>query len=230
MKVEEIMTRDVIAVAPKTPIHEAARLMADHGISGLPVVENDGNVVGIVSEGDLIIRQKPREPVPWWRVFFADAERLAREYQKAHGITVAEVMTRSVITVSPDLPIESAALILDRHRIRRIPVVADGQLVGIVSRGDLIKALSVAPAPAAAPPSDDSRLVSEMKARLSREPWVSNRGIVIQASDGVLSLWGVVLTEAEKSALETMARSIEGCKGIENKLVVKSELPYRYGV
>jgi len=229
MRVEEIMTKDVITVSPKTPIHEAAELMIDHGVSGLPVVDDAGSVVGIVSEGDLILREKPRERMPWWKVFFGDAERLAREYQKAHGMTVGEVMTRSLITVSPDLPIESVALILDEHGIRRVPVVADGQLLGIVSRGDLIKALAKAPARAGGQPSDE-RIVREMRARLAEEPWVSNRGIVVQAKDGVLSLWGLVLTETEKSAVETMARTIEGCKGIDSHLVVKSEFPYRYAV
>ena len=229
MKVEEIMTKDVITVSPKTPIHEAAGLMIDHGVSGLPVVDDAGSVVGIVSEGDLILREKPRERAPWWRLFFGDAERLAREYQKAHGMTVGEVMTRSLIAVSPDFPIESAALILDQHRIRRVPVVADGQLLGILSRGDLIKALAKAPARAGGQPSDE-RLVREMRARLAEEPWVSNRGIVVQAKDGVLSLWGLVLTETEKSAVETMARTIEGCKGIDSQLVVKSDFPYRYAV
>ena len=229
MKVEEIMTKDVITVSPKTPIHEAAELMIDHGVSGLPVVDDAGSVVGIVSEGDLILREKPRERTPWWRLFFGDAERLAREYQKAHGMTVGEVMTRSLIAVSPDFPIESAALILDQHRIRRVPVVADGQLLGILSRGDLIKALAKAPARAGGQPSDE-RLVREMRARLAEEPWVSNRGIVAQAKDGVLSLWGLVLTETEKSAVETMARTIEGSKGIDSHLVVKSEFPYRYAV
>ena len=229
MRVEEIMTKDVITVSPKTPIHEAAELMIDHGVSGLPVVDDAGSVVGIVSEGDLILREKPRERAPWWRLFFGDAERLAREYQKAHGMTVGEVMTRSLIAVSPDFPIESAALILDQHRIRRVPVVADGQLLGILSRGDLIKALAKAPPRAGGQPSDE-RLVREMRARLAEEPWVSNRGIVAQAKDGVLSLWGLVLTETEKSAVETMARTIEGCKGIDSHLVVKSEFPYRYAV
>jgi len=229
MKVEDIMTRDVIAVSPKTPIHEAAELMIDHGVSGLPVVDDAGNVVGIVSEGDLILREKPRERAPWWRLFFSDFERLAREYQKVHGMTVGEVMTRSLITVSPDLPIESVALILDEHGIRRVPVVADGQLLGIVSRGDLIKALAKAPARGGSQPSDE-RLVREMRARLAEEPWISNRGIVVQAKDGELSLWGLVLTETEKSAVETMARTIEGCKGIDSHLVVKSEFPYRYAV
>src|SRR3972149_2811722 len=97
------------------------------------------------------------------------------------------------------------------------------------TRGDLVRARARAPARAGGQPSDE-RLVREMRARLAEEPWVSNRGIVVQAKDGVLSLWGLVLTETEKSAVETMARTIEGCKGRRRHLVVKSDFPYRYAV
>jgi CBS domain-containing protein len=222
------MSRDVITVAPKTPIHEAARRLVDHGISGMPVVDESGALVGILSEGDLIIRQKPRDRMPWWRFFFANGEALAREYQKAAGTTVGEVMTRQVISVSPDLPIDAAAAIIDEHRIRRVPVVSDGQLVGLVSRGDLVKALSKAPSPVALPPSD-ARLVAEMKAALAREAWVSNRGIVVQAKQGVIALWGLVRSDAERAALETMARAVPGCAGVDSHLVVQSDIPYWYG-
>lgn len=228
MKVEEIMTRDVITTSPNAPIHAAARLLVDHGISGLPVVDDSGSVVGILSEGDLILRQKPRERLPWWRLFFTDGERLAREYQKAAGTMVAEVMTRSVVSVSPDLPIESAAALIHQRRIRRLPVVAGGQLVGIVSRGDLIKTLATAPARRAAPLSD-AELAREMKDRLAREPWAS-QAIVIEARDGVLSLSGLVETAAEKSALETMARAIEGCKGVDSHLSVEARVRYSSGI
>jgi CBS-domain-containing membrane protein len=93
MTVEEIMTRHVITVSPTTPIHNAARLMVEHGVSGLPVVDDDGRLVGIISEGDLILRQTRQHERPWWRWFFENGEQLAREYQKAVGTTVGEVMT-----------------------------------------------------------------------------------------------------------------------------------------
>jgi len=228
MNVEQVMTRKVITATPATPIHEAAGLMVAHAISGLPVVDGAGRVVGVISEGDLIMRQKGRERVPWWRLFFQDGERLAREYQKAVGTTVGEVMTPAVISVSPDLPIESAAGILERHHVRRLPVVTAGRLVGVVSRGDLIKALSaVQPATAASPP--DAALVADMKSRLLGEAWVSNRAIVVQAKDGVIFLWGVVATEVEKSAIETMARALPGTKGLESQLMAHAEIPYWYG-
>jgi len=229
MKIREIMTRDVITVAPQTPIREAASLMVDHSVSGLPVVDERGELVGVLSEGDLILRQRARQRVPWWRAFFRDGEQLAREYQKAAGTTVAEVMTKAVISVSPDLPIEAAALILDQRRIRRVPVVADGRVVGIVSRGDLVKVLARAPSPVDGPTSD-SQLVSEMRARLAKEAWVSHHGIVVGAENGELLVWGLVASEAEKSAVETMARSLPGVKGVRSRLLVESEIPYSYGM
>ena len=229
MKISEIMTRNVVTVRPTASIRDAARALVEHAVSGLPVVDERGGVVGVLSEGDLIVRQKPRERTPWWRVFFDDGERLAREYQKAEGTTVAEVMTRSVISIAPDMPIESAAVILDERRIRRLPVIADGRLVGIVSRGDLVKALAAA-TPAEPGSRSDAQLVEEMRARLARERWVASRGIVVQAQDGVLTLLGLVESEAEKAAFETMARAIEGVQRVDSRLLVKTEVPYHYGL
>jgi len=162
MTVEEIMTRDVITVSPATPIHEAARLMVAHGVSGLPVIDADGRPVGVISDGDLILRQRRRKETPWWHSFFTNGEQIAREYQRAIGLTVGEVMSRPVITISPVWGIEVAASILDSRSIRRLPVVLDGRLVGIVSRADLIRALAASsgyptasrPAASLAPRSD----------------------------------------------------------------------------
>ena len=142
MTVEDVMTRDVITVTPATPIHEAASLMVEHRVSGLPVIDAEGRLVGIISDGDLIVRQGRRKETPWWHLFFTNGEQIAREYQRAVGTTVGEVMTKPVVTISPVWGIEVAASIMDSRNIRRLPVVLDGQLVGIVSRADIIKALA----------------------------------------------------------------------------------------
>lgn len=219
VQIEQIMTREVVTVTPATSIQSAAKLMADHGISGLPVVDEHRHLVGIVSEGDLILRQRSWSRRPWWRGFFDDAESLAREYGKVVGTTVGEVMTRAVVSISPVFGVETAASILHARGFRRLPVVHDGTLVGIISRGDLVRALATAvPATAA---RSDTQLVEEMKTRLAAEPWASTAGFVVHAQRGVIFLWGVVPTEAEKAALETMARAIEGCTGVANDLVVR---------
>jgi len=227
MNVSQVMTRDVISIPPETPIHKAARLMVDHGISGLPVVDDDGVLVGIISEGDLILRQKRREPVSWWRAFFDDGERLARDYQKATGTIVGELMTQPVITAGPTLPLEVAAAIMDNCRVRRLPIVFRNQLVGIVTRGDLIKALATAPRPGR--DVSDAGLQAQMTARMAHERWTSSCNVVIDAHDGVISLLGVVDSETKKSALETMARTIEGCRSVDNQLMIRSRLTPCYG-
>jgi CBS-domain-containing membrane protein len=228
MNVEEVMTKDVITVGPGTPIHRAAQLMVEHRVSGLPVVTDDGTLVGIISEGDLILRQEPRRRLSWWSAFFENSDRLAREYQKAAGSTVGEVMTHPVITVSPTLTLDVAASILHHRGIRRLPVLADGRLVGIVSRGDLVKALA-ATGPRTMSRSD-AQLVEEMKTRMAREPWATAMGFTVHAKDGVIYLWGFARSEAEKEALATMARAIEGARSVENHLMVEDAIPFHSGV
>jgi CBS domain-containing protein len=156
--VEDVMTRDVVTVSPATPIHEAASLMVKHRVSGLPVIDAEGHLVGIISDGDLIVRQRRQKETPWWHLFFTKGEQIAREYQRAVGATVGEVMTQPVVTISPVWGIEVAAAILDHRNFRRLPVVLDGRLVGIVSRADVIKAVARATYPPAASPAprDDS--------------------------------------------------------------------------
>lgn len=226
MHVKDAMTADVITVGPEVSVHKAARLMSDHGVSGLPVVEADGRLIGIVTEGDLILRQAAPRARHWWHRFFADPDALARDYQKAAGTTVGEVMTRAVVSVSPSLGIDTAARILHDRGLRRVPVVRDGRLVGILARGDLVKALAATPVFTVWAPDDE--LVRAMRERIKAEPWTSV-GILVEASDGFITLWGAVASKAERSALETMARTLPGCRGVDNRLIAGLGVAYHYG-
>ena len=226
MRVEDVMTADVITVGPEVSVHKAAQLMSDHGVSGLPVVDADGRLIGIVTEGDLILRQAAPRARHWWHRFFADPDGLARDYQKAAGTTVGEVMTRVVVSVSPSLEIDSVARILHDRGLRRAPVVRNERLVGILARADLVKALAASPVFKVWAPDDE--LARAMRARIKAEQWTSP-GIVVEASDGVITLWGTVASEAERSALETMARALPGCRNVENRLLAGFGIAYNYG-
>jgi CBS domain-containing protein len=226
MKVQDVMTADVITVGPEVLVHKAARLMGDHGVSGLPVLDAGGRVIGIVTEGDLILRQAAPRPRHWWQRFFADPEALAHEYQKAAGTTVGEIMTRAVVSVSPTLGVDAAARILYDRGLRRVPVVRDEQLVGILTRGDLVKALAAMPVFVVS--ASDDELVRTMRERMKAEPWTPV-GIFVEASDGVIKLSGVTASETERSALETMARAIPGCRAVDNRLLAGVGLAYTYG-
>jgi CBS domain-containing protein len=220
-RVEALMTDMVVTVLPDVPVHEAARLMVRHAVGGLPVVDRERILVGIITRSDLTVRLKTRRP-RWWDAFCTDTDQAAREYRRATGTTVREVMSRPVVTVAPQTPVGEAVARLDEHRIGRLPVVTGDRLAGILSRSDLIQALAAAPA--WAPPRSDAELVAEMTARLAGEWWVA-RGIAVDSVGGVVRLYGLVDGSAQRAAIETMARATLGNRGVESHLVDRRTLP-----
>jgi len=224
--VADVMMRDVRAVSPDTSVYRAGRVLIDHEIPALPVVDRAGHVVGVFSEEDLVIRLGPRRRRPWWH-FLTASDQLAREFRRAVGTTVAEVMTHPVITASPTLPLSSAALLFHTPSLHLVPVVDDGRLVGTVSRRDLLRGLVSEPEYVW---ESDQDLVTRMQAWMIEEPgWVPTPRPAVTACNGVLILWGLVDTEAQKAALETMARAIPGCHGVESHLVVAGGTPIARG-
>ncbi len=225
MKVREFMNREVVTLRPEDSIQEGARLLTKNCTTALPVVNGDGSIVGMLTEDDLLIRLKNRR-LSWWRTVFTDGAELACEYQKAVGAKVRDVMRPAPAPVDPEASIESAAERLEQGGAGVLPILADGRLVGTVSCGNLVKAVADTPDQTEASRTDDE-LVAEMKARLAQEAWVSNRSIRIAAKNGVVTLFGMIETEEEKTALGVMAQTIPGCKGVENNLFPKSLLPGR---
>ncbi len=218
--VADIMTRNVAPIRANAPIDQAARRLALEGLPGLPAVDADGHVVGILSEQDLIARLGPRRQVPWWHQILADSADLARDYCRAVGATVGEVMRSPAITVSPDLAPRSAALLFETASVSLLPVVSVGsgeRLEGVLTRRDLIKALIPAPPPPVQ--RSDAQLIEAMRARMADETWISSPRPSVFAHNGVLELWGLVGSEQERAALETMARTLPGCVGVDSRLV-----------
>lgn len=213
----DVMTIDVISVTPETPLREIAKLMCTKRISGVPVVDQENRIIGIVSEADLIGHVKivgERRP-SWWLSAFVHGSLLAREFAKTHGRTAGDVMTPDVITVAPTASVAEIATILEQHRIKRVPVVEDGKLVGIVTRSNLLQGLVTADV--AKPASRDDRAIREwLLALLETQRWahLPSKNIVVQ--NGVVHLWGVVETEDERHALRLAAENVPGVKRVKD--------------
>ncbi|MBB3258119.1 CBS-domain-containing membrane protein [Paraburkholderia bannensis] len=220
MQASDIMTTEVISVPVSVSVFDVAELMAKHHISGLPVLGDDGKIAGMVSEGDLLHRVETGTGKPqrsWFAEFLYSTRRLATEYLKEHALKVSDVMTANVVSVLPQTPLADVADLLQRHRIKRVPVVVDGKVLGIVSRSNLVQAL----ARAAQGPSDalasDEALRQHVVQVLSGHRWAMAAEDVV-VKDGIVHLWGTVTSEEERRAICVSAERVIGVKGVEDHL------------
>lgn len=228
MRASDVMTPGVITVTPETTVPAVAKLLADNHISGMPVVDAGRRVVGIVSEGDLLHRAEigtGKRHRAWWLELFASTRELAGAYVKEHGQAVKDVMSEKVISVTGDTPLDQIADMFERYRINRVPVLKDGEVIGIVSRANLIRALASVPEKTMpAGTSDDDALRDAVLAELRGQRWALPRQNVI-VSDGIVHLWGVIESEEERCAILIAAESVPGVKRVENHLEYPVVIP-----
>lgn len=221
MQARDVMIFPVITVTPDTPVNEVAQLFLDKRISGAPVIE-DGKLVGMVSEGDLLHREEAgtAKRRSWWLGLLTHKDTLARDYVREHGRRVADVMSRRVITATPATPVREIARLLEKNRIKRVPVVDGDQVVGIVSRANLIQAVASA---AAAPevPVSDQQIRERMLLDLRRHAWTQLNVVNITVTSGVVGLWGIVDTETERRAFKVAAETTPGVVGVEDHLIIR---------
>ena len=219
MKASDIMTTQVVTVSPDTPVRYVAALLSKHRISALPVIDNR-KLVGIVSEADLLHRyeigtERSAGPGSWWRLL-SSAERSVAQYIKSHARRARDVMTTNVVCVSPDTPIAQIARLLERRRVKRVPVLRQDRLVGIVSRSDLVQALAAKGRDLGAGDSGDDAIHGRLCAELERQPWwrpgVSN----VVVTDGIVRYFGMVDSDGERKAARVAAESIPGVRGVED--------------
>ena len=230
MKAQDIMTRDVTTVRPDTSVRDIAALMVEKHISGVPVLTDDGKIVGMVSQSDLLHRAEvgTERKHKWWFRTFADSDALAREYAKAHGLKAHDIMSRYVVSVRDDAELRDVADILDSHRIKRVPVVQEGRLVGIITRGDLVRALSQVQISKAAKKIDNAALHKTLHDRIRTQPWINDSYINLTVNDGVVELWGFVVSIDQHNALRALVEETDGVRRVEDKLSVAG--PLRGGI
>lgn len=222
MEARDVMTRPVITVGPDTAVEEVARLMLERRVSALPVLDGAGRLRGIVSEGDLMRRRESgtERHRSWWLQVLGGEEAAALDYVKARGRTAEDVMTRKVVTAPERAPLERIATLLERHRIKRVPIVRAGRVVGIVSRANLLHGLIVRKArPRKASPAIDREIRSHILAEIDRAG-VRHAHVNVVVSGGVAELWGGVDTPAQKLALRVAAKSTPGVKSVVDNVAV----------
>jgi len=223
MQAADVMVSNVITVGVDATIAEVADTLLRHHISGVPVVGEKGELVGIVSEGDLLRRPETgtlRRP-SWWLAFLSSERAFAAEYIKSHSRKVANVMTRRVISATPDTSLGEIAAMLERNRIKRVPVLDGGKLVGIVTRANVLQALASASRKLASLASaDDSQLRKSVVDRLSAEPWCPTM-LAVTVADGTVDLWGVVHSDEERKAARLAAELAPGVGAVVDNLIVQ---------
>lgn len=223
MKASEVMAKDVVTVGPQTPVKDAAELMAKHRISGLPVVGDDGHLIGILSESDLLHRAEmgTERKRKWWLNAFVDADKLAREYAAAHAHRAEDIMTKAVHTIEADADLAQVAALFDRRRLKRLPVLKDGKLVGIITRGDLVRALVQRQTAAASAPVDPQAIANVIRARMRHETWLDSSLVSVNVEKGIAELTGFVASHDQHRALRLLVEGTPGVTGVDDQLHIK---------
>ena len=221
MKAADIMTLGAATIRPNAPIAEAAQLMLQYRISGLPVVGTGGELVGIVTEGDLLRRSESgtEQQRPRWLEFLLGPGRLADEYVRSHGRQVKDVMTREVVTVSLETPAPEVVDQMERHQVKRVPVLRDGKVVGIISRANLLRGLARLADENPEIVASDSVIREQIMNELDRQSW-GQVPVDISVRSGVVHLRGAILDERLRDALRVACRNVPGVKDVKDHLVL----------
>lgn len=222
MLVRDVMVAPVITVTPSTAVKKVAELFLEKRISAAPVVESQLRLVGIVSEGDLLHRVEAgtERRRSWWLKGLIGDDTLAAEYVKSHGLKVSDVMTRRVVTATPETPLHEVAALLEKNAIKRVPILENGQLVGIVSRANLIQAVATARKLLDIPLSDTT-VREGILSHLNTQPWAQTAMLNVTVNGGVVDLWGVAESTAQRKAIKVAAESTLGVSVVNDNLVIR---------
>jgi CBS-domain-containing membrane protein len=221
MRAMDVMTSEVITVDEEATVQAVATLLAKHGISAVPVVDIQNRVIGMVSEGDLLHRAETgtERRRSWWLDMMSSTEKLAGEYIKSHSGKVTDIMTRDVLSVTEETAVADIAVLLETNRIKRVPVLRDGKLVGIVSRANLVRALAMMINEAADGAAADDRTIRDtLLAELKAQKWAEVSPANVTVKGGVVHLWSSYLSEREKRALIVAAENVPGVRRVEDHM------------
>jgi CBS domain-containing protein len=222
MKAADVMVTKVISVTPDVLVQDVAFILLSNRISAVPIVDDNGQLLGIVSEGDLMRRAEAGtgRHRPWWLAMLTGRDIRAVDYVKEHSRKITDVMTAKVVTATPDTSLEEIATLLENNGIKRVPIVEDGKMVGIVSRANLLQALASMRTPHDVD-ADDAVIRESLVARLDAAPWTHPALVNVIVQDGTADLWGIVDSQAEKKAVCVVAEITPGVRAVNDHLIIR---------
>lgn len=221
MHARQVMSRPVVTVPADATVYAAADILLGARVSAAPVIDADGRLIGMVSEADLMNRPEIGT-VPgksWLQRLLTDNAVLARDYVRSHSHHVADVMTRDVVSAGERASLEEIAMLMRHHRIKRIPIVRDGKVIGVVSRSNLLQGLLAREPRAGDSTADDEAIRSKIFEELDRQPWGSGITNVV-VEEGVASIWGSVASETVKRAAQIAVENVAGVARVVNNVAV----------
>jgi len=225
MRVKDVMTPKVICIDADEGVLKAARLMLQNRISGLPVLDKEGELVGIVTEGDFLRRGElgTQRQRPKWLEFILGPGKLAEEYVQTWGGKVREIMTPDPWTIGEDETLEAVVEVMERRRIKRIPVTRAGRIVGIISRANLMHALASSAREISVPSSDDSAIRDNILAAIAKQDWAPHVNVIVK--NGVAELHGIITDNRERQALIVATENVPGVKQVRDLLAWVEPMP-----
>jgi CBS domain-containing protein len=221
MIVADVMTRNCITIAPESTVEEAVNLMLSRGISGLCVVNKEGELAGMITEGDLLRRDEigTQRHRPWWLRLLASPARQAADFTRANGRHVRDVMTEDVISIGQDAQLEDVVAAMEKHSIKRLPVTAAGHVVGVVSRSDLLRALIGRVRNVEPLATDDRAIRTAILDALEAQSWAPMTTLNVTVTKGVADLWGTITNDEERRAIRVIAENTGGVKTVNDHMV-----------
>ena len=228
MQARDVMISPVITIRKNATVREVARILLEKRISAVPVVDNIGKLVGMITEGDLMRRAEAgtERPYSWWVHFLAGDATVAADYVKSHAARVEDVMTSDVVTATPEMPLHEIASLFEEHRIKRVPIVnEDGNLVGIVSRANLIQVVASA-RPKLEMTFPDTTIRRKLLSELKKQSWAHTHNLSVTVTDGVVDLWGDAQSSEERKAIRVAAENIPGVLAVNDHLADSTILAY----
>ena len=223
MKAKDVMTRYVISITPDSSIAQAIARMVNHGVSGMPVIDEDGRLLGMITESDFLRRvetdtDSERQSSRRWGELLLGAGAGAEVYSRTHGRRVRDVMSEEVITASPDASLGDIVGLMEQNAIKRIPVLEDGRVVGVVSRSDLMTAVAERLNEVKPHPASDQAIRARISSEMKQQTWAPLHSVKVTVHEGIVELNGIVYDERQRSALHVLVRNVDGVSDIRDKL------------